>query len=278
MPVFETSRGGRIDLSLPRTQFPELNEVVEAYEQLRRERKVTSSRLSGLTRQREKAIEADRRTLADWIRKGQKGAEPGPKEVEKVEKEIAACNRRLEALEEALDDAERDLIAVVDEHREAWVEQAEVEHAAAREEFAGAVEALALSRQALSERFALVFWLRHFPDEERGAISYRVRGSYLPPLKAENGDPHTFADVVAALREDAQEHPAPRHPGSLGSEVQRVHEERRANDEAGRGYYTDEELLRLASGELWFKHGEGAQLVRPPLVIRNGDGNDEEGA
>jgi hypothetical protein len=261
MPVFETARGGRLDLALPHTRWKELEEAVDAYEKLKRERKVTNSRLAGLTREREKAIEADRRALAKAIKEGKR--DPGNKAIERIEKEIQACNRRLEALEEALDDAEGDLIAVVDEHREAWVEEAEAAHLEAREAYAEAVEELSLSRTVLAERFSLYSWVKHFPDEELGTLSYRVRDSYLPGLLASWGDPYTFTDVLVALREDAQGRPDGDHaPGDpLARETQRIHEERMANEKEGRGYYTDDELLRLAEDPVAFHGGEGAERM-----------------
>lgn len=265
MPVFETSRGGRLDIGLPRTQWRELESAREAYEQLKRERNVTASRVLSLERKREKAIDADRRALAVWIKNGQKGAEPGPKEVEKIENEIRACNRRLEAIEDALDDAETDLIAVIDEHRDAWVEEVEDTHAQAREEYERAVEALSAARDVVSERFSLLYWLRWFPDEEKGAVSYRVRGSYVGKLIASWGDPYTFTQVIDALREDARARPdieATHLRDLIGMATQQAHEERRANEEAGRGYFTDQELVRLQENEVTFHHGEGAVIRR----------------
>jgi hypothetical protein len=265
VPVFETERGGRIDLVLPPPEWKELEQVITAYEDLKGERNVTLSGLSGLTAERERAIEADRRVLKEWIRDGKKGTEPAAKEVEKVEKRIAACNRRLEALEEALDDAETDLIAVVDEHGGAWAEEVDVTHAEAREEYAQAVEALSVARNKVAQRFALLYWLRHFPDEVR----YRVRGAYLPGLIASWGDPYTFADVLVALRDDAQARPGTdtsrgQDPltNALAGEGQRIHEERARNEQAGKGYFTEEELMRIADGTLEFSDGVGARRVR----------------
>jgi hypothetical protein len=208
MPVFETSGGARIEISLPRTKWTEFEEAAEAYRQLLRERKVTSTRLRSLVNSREKAIVKDRAALAVAIREGK--PDPGDKTVEKIEKEMQACKRRLEALEHALDDAESDLVAVVDDHRDGWLPETEEALAKAREEYAERVEEVAKARARVSAAWGLAHWLRHFPNEEVGAISYRVRSSLVPPLKSQNGDPYPFETVISALRDDAQ--PAPATP------------------------------------------------------------------
>lgn len=270
MPVFESIRGGRIDLSLPASDWPELQKVASDYETLRRERKVTNSRLRSLEREREKAVEADRLALAEAIRKGKKGGDAGAKEADRIDREIAACNRRLEALEEALDMVENDVLLVVDEHREAWITETSALHDEARQEYAEAVERLSTARDSVSQRFALLYWLTHFPSEEMGAVSYRVRGSYLPSLRASHGDPYTFAEVASALRGDAQARPEPgRLLDPVAEETQRLHEERVENEHAGRGYFTDEELARRSENPLTFEAGAGAKLLTPRYVERD---------
>lgn len=285
MPVFETARGVRMEVTLPRPGWKELEEAVDAYEKLKQERKVTGARLGELTRKREQAIEADRRALAKAIREGKR--DPGGKAVEQIEKEIKACNRRLEALEEALDDAESDLAAVVEEHRKEWSEEAEAEFLEAREEYAAAVEALNEARAVFAERRQLLAWVRRFPDEQTGSLSFRVRDSYLPRLSAPSVDPYTFSTVVEALREAAQVD-ASRVAGDPSARgAQRIHEERKANQEAGRGYWTDAELVRLAEDPVAFLHGAGAERqprrrsprpVNTPagLFVPPADESDEE--
>jgi len=205
MPVFETSGGARIAITLPPTKWKEFEEAAEAYRQLQRERKVTDTRLRSLVNSREGAINADRMALAKSIREGK--PDPGDKTVEKIEKEIQACKRRLEAIEHALDDAESELIEVVDDYRDDWLPETEEALAQAREEYAEKVEALAKARARVSAAWGLVHWVRHFPNAEVGAISYRVRGSVVGRLKGLNSDPYPFDQVIAALREDAE--PAP---------------------------------------------------------------------
>lgn len=198
MPLFETPGGTRLQLALPRTEFAELQEASDAYSTLLKERRVTSSRLSQLKADRNRAIEADREALGKAIKDGT--PDPGDKNVEKIEKEIRACNRRLEALEHALDAAEGDLLDTLDEHREEWVAKVEESVSEAQERYASAIDAVADASNAYASSLALCSWLRSFPDEE---TTFRVRERHLPRLKNQNGSAFYVGDVLTALREDA---------------------------------------------------------------------------
>lgn len=252
--MFETGSGRALQIELPQTGWDELEAVRTAFEELRKERRVTSTRLASLQSERERAVMKDRDALAQAIRKGK--ADPGGKAVEKVEKDIAACTRRLEALEVALEDTERDLIAVVDEHRDEWAGEAEDHLADARAEYAEAVESLARAYGRVSAAHALVRWARLFPE---GETSFRVRGAQLESLKAPHGGPYLLDEVIAGLRDDAYaDHPAVER---VVTETQRRHEEKVANQQAGRGYYTDDELRRLEENPDTFFHGAGARSM-----------------
>ena len=205
MPIFETPGGSRLQLALPQSDWPELQEASDAYATLLKERRVTSSRLGQLRTNRERAIAADRAAFGKTIREGK--PDPGDKNVEKVEKEIRACNRRLEALEHALDAAETDLLDVIDEHRREWGEELDATVAQARAKYAEAIEAVATASNAYSQALAMRNWVKHFPE---GETTYRVRERFLPRLVNQNGSAFYVGDVLAALGDDAtpQEEPA----------------------------------------------------------------------
>jgi hypothetical protein len=267
MPVFETERGSRLRVVLPQTDWKELTRAAEAYGTLLQERKVTESRLYTLRNEREKAERKDARELATWLKEGKKGKEPEPNAVEKIDKETRACERRLVGIDEALDDAESDLINVVDEHREEWKEAAEVELTSAYDEYAAAVEQLAEVHDRLSASLGLRSWLQFFPEDP----FYIPRGMLLPTLRAAHGDPYLFDEIVTALREDAQVRRR-EQPISV-SETQRIHEDRLANEREGRGYYTDDELARLEENPDVFRHGAGVRIVETmPMQLRRGTG------
>ena len=193
MTLFETQSGRGVDINLPHTEWEELERVRVALEDLKKERRVTATRLSSLSGERERAISKDRDALAQAIREGK--SDPGDKSVEKVEKEIQACNRRIEALDVALEDTERDLIAVVDEHREEWAPEVEGALEGARQEYGEAIEALARAYAKVTSTYALLRWVKLFPEQE---MSYRVRGMKVNALRGQHGDPYLFDEVLGA--------------------------------------------------------------------------------
>jgi DNA repair exonuclease SbcCD ATPase subunit len=276
VPVFATERGSRITLSLPETDFAELNEAKTTYEQLLRERKVTEQRLRTLEREREDLVEKERRELAQAIKKGKTLKDQGKRE-ERIEKEVAACKRRLEAIEEALDDAENDLIIVLDGHRDEWIPDVEGSLDEILSEYSEAVEALAEVRARVSSKYTLLRWLRGFPETEQ---TYNVAPgiALLPRLRAAHGEPYRFDEVLEALREDAQSRPksGPLTPHDvMQAEVQRIHEERLANESAGREYLTNDELRRKREDPVAFEHGLGGRIVKTQTVRRKEENSPE---
>ena len=267
MPVFETERGRRLQIVLPRTDWKELTAATEKYADLLRDRRATESRLHTLGGEREKAERKDASELKKWLQEGKKGRQPEPKAVEKIDNEVRASKRLIDTIDDSLDDAETHLIAVVDEHRDEWKEAAEVELTSAYDEYAAAVEQLAEVHDRLSASLGLRSWLQFFPEDP----FYVPRGMLLPTLRAAHGDPYLFDEIVTALREDAQVRRR-EQPISV-SETQRIHEERRANELAGREYYTDDELARLEENPDVFRHGAGVRIVETmPMQLRRDTG------
>jgi hypothetical protein len=198
MPIFETHSGTRLDVALPNTDWPELQKAVDEYRNLQRERKVAAHRLDSLQTDRHRAVEADKHALAKWLR-DQKGPEPKANAAEKIEKEIEACKRRYEALDVALENAEIELLDLVDEHRSAWLAQVDESLEAAKEEYEKAIDALSEARVAMSREFALRRWVDQFPEQATfRAVVPPVRG-----LTSLNGDPYPWDQVVSALLDDA---------------------------------------------------------------------------
>lgn len=198
MPIFETARGTRVVLSLPQTPWEEFETAAKAYRELVAERNVTSRRVGALENDRQRAIHQDRDALARAIREGK--PDPGNKKIEQIEKEAEACRRRVEALDLALDTAESELIDILDEHRRDWAEEVRDEVVEAQTAFAESVEALDAARRKVTSKFSLLYWLEGFPETE---TTYRVRPP-LVTLKGQNGELYWFADVVEALRKDAE--------------------------------------------------------------------------
>ena len=164
---------------------------------------MTQARAVTLTQQRHTAEAQATQALAKAIREG-KGEEAVAAKVEKetarIDKEEGACERRLLAIEEALDSAELDLIEVVDANRETWLGETEAKVDAAYDEYRSSVAVLAEKRGALSRVHALRSWLSGFPDNVE---SYKVGQGVLPKLRGQNGSPYAVQQVIDALTEDA---------------------------------------------------------------------------
>jgi len=207
MPVFETPGGSRMDIALPQTEWPELKEAIDAYTTLKRELKVTRARKASLEVECQKTERTATRAVKDAIRagKGEKEAVAKfDKDLEKIEREIAACERRSKAIDEGLDEAESELILVVDDHREEWLAEVTPEVTAALDAYREAVQALGSKREAVSHVYALRDWLRGFPEE---VMSFKTGSGILPKLRSPNGSPFYVHDVLAALLEDASPEP-----------------------------------------------------------------------
>lgn len=279
MTTFETGSGRRLDIQLPPPgSLPGLEEATETYARLLRERKVTSTRLSGLRGDLERAKDQERVALAKALKEDK--APPKLTKVAKTEKDIEVAAQRLEALEEALDLATDDLHVVADDLREEWTETVLAEVTEAKTAYAQAVEEVDRASREVLAKIALLRFVRLFPEEE---TSYRVRGSNVLALRAPHGDPYSLDEVVQALREDAQVTYDPRafvSRDALGVAIQARHDERRANEEAGLGYLTDEELGLVAADSPSFFGGQGARLVRRMATDdsnNNNNGNENEG-
>jgi len=198
MPIFEGHGGSRLDIALPDTEWPKLQEAVTEYRTLQRERKVAAHRLDALHAQRQRAVESDKQALAKWLR-DKKGAEPKAGAAEKIEKEIEACKRRYDALDVALENAEVELIDLVDEHRREWLAQVDEALEAAKERYEEALDAFSKTRVAMAREFALRRWVDQFPDQ----ASFRMVVPSVRNLPGLSGDPYLWDQVVAALLADA---------------------------------------------------------------------------
>jgi len=119
-----------------------------------------------------------------------------------VDGEIVGAQRRLAALQRALDDVEGELIAAVDQHRAQWLaevdEQLEQEHAAKRK----LIAELATARETIVATSSLRVWLAGFPMK---ATSIRRGGSpAVAGVLGQNGEPMPFEQIMQALEKDLE--------------------------------------------------------------------------
>lgn len=199
MPIFETPGGSRMDLLLPGgTPWDDLNKVIAEYKVLLRHRKAAGQRLGAVARAQEQAVRKDLEALKEALLAGKD--DPGPVHEEKAKKEAEAARRRYDALDLALEDAERKLIDVIDAHRDEWVAEVEAQEEKAREEFELVVEELSAKRSRLAFRRGMKYWLQRFPDQP----SFRFGVGPVRALTAPHGDPYMWDQVVSALLNEAQ--------------------------------------------------------------------------
>jgi hypothetical protein len=215
MPVFETGSGSRLELLLPHTKWPELEQVVMEYQVLLQKRKAAGFRVGTVEREREQAIRKDLEALKKALVEGTE--DPGPKHEDKAKKESETAKRRYDALDLALEDVEVKLIDVVDAHRDDWLAEVVTSEEEARVGYEEAIEALSVARARLSRQRALKSWLTQFPDQP----SYRVGFPYLRKLTAPHGDAYPWEDVVEALRFDANP-PQPAPPPAYAQPLRQV--------------------------------------------------------
>ena len=273
MAVFETERGRRLSIALPPSPWPELAEVADTYRRLTGEEKATRARLTALQVDRQHAVEQDNFELGQALKANRK-----PKastKVESLDKEIKATERHLAGVESAIESASSDLIDVVDENREEWDEEASSQLKDAQAEYAEAIEAAANAARTVFEKLGLLRWVRLFPE----VLFYSVGDGKVPGLMAPNGDLYTSGAVFGGLSEQAQIEWNPMLPRDPhGEATQALHEERRANELAGRGYMTESERVLFETNPMEFYGGKDARPLRKmpvPLVI-TGNEEDEE--
>lgn len=152
--------------------------------------------LDKLKRRRAVAVEEDRRMLAEALRGGK--AEPASK-VEAVDVEVAASQRRVEALAMAARSAHDDLVAVAHEHRAVIAAAVDVQVAERAAALAEQVEALSGAYDELGLAIATRGWLATFPGRPfnpAGGGLGTVRG-----LRGVNHEDYPWQTVVEALRE-----------------------------------------------------------------------------
>ena len=114
------------------------------------------ARLQELSGQVGAVEHADRKALGAALVAGR--AEPAA-EAAKLKAEIAAEERRAEALELAVNDANSQIGRVVDVHRDAWRRQTVRELNRAARRYQAAIAELAAAREALANEATLIGWL-----------------------------------------------------------------------------------------------------------------------
>jgi hypothetical protein len=179
------------------------------YAALRAEERATADRYAALQETRTKAMQADRQALADAKRAGK--PDLGYEAVTQADAAIGEARRELEALEVAVDDQQRELVATVEKHRDAWAARINDQTVEARAKYAAAVDAMAQAHTDLADTLSLRGWLDAFPEHSR----WRPTLVKVASMCAPNGDPAQFDALLVGLREHASP-PQPSVPQVVG--------------------------------------------------------------
>lgn len=155
------------------------------------------------------ALENEETARITAIREGK--AQPTTKTSDKLRHDIEAQERTIEATEAAREQARRELVQAVEEHRSEWKAKLEEQHAGARETYLSAVEALEAAHRQLAELANLRAWATTFPDLARWRPdSYYRNVKGLPGRGSE--ETLDFESAVAALRDVGAPPPPPAPP------------------------------------------------------------------
>jgi len=195
----ENQRGSLTPFRLPPESkvWDEFKGPVIEYRKLVSDRHMAQTRLGKLENDRTRAIERDRVALAKALREGKD--DPGDTAVEKIDRDLANTRRTIEALEIAIEEAEQELIGVVDDHQLEWLEIVDAEIDDDAGEYLAAVEQVEAARTKLTESVALKRFLNTFPEHGYTPGHWPVFG-----LIARSGDPFMWGEVIEALRKDAE--------------------------------------------------------------------------
>lgn len=192
-----------VELPATGVDHPKIRPVAAKYAQLRQHERGAQDVYARLQDERVKAMQNDRQALADAKRAGK--ADPGYAAVTKADAAIAAARRDLEALEVAVDDQRRELVATIEKHRGDWRARIDGQIGEVRAQYGQAVEDAAALHAKMADAHALRGWLDGFPDRTRWKPSLvRVTSMRMP-----SGEGYEVAQLLSALREHAQAPPAP---------------------------------------------------------------------
>jgi hypothetical protein len=167
---------------------------------LQRELTETLALQGALRRKIGEAQAADSTAYADAIRAGK--GDPGTPQTDAAKAELESVRRKAEALQIAVEQALRELVAAVEQEKPALLAELDTAVAERRATLAAAVDAWYEARTEHAEAVALRWYLNGFPEQR-----FKVGGGYLrnTPRGGDGMPPMTAEHVLALLRQDATE-------------------------------------------------------------------------
>jgi hypothetical protein len=178
----------------PQDGPPEYMRAWGAYNDLWDQLQAEHRKADQLQRDKAQAVDADRQALADAIRAGKN--EPTETAVKRVEAAIAKCERQIDALNIALDDAAEQLDATVAQVRDQWATDLSATMMDARTRVAEAIDEIEVALGVIHDARTATYWVLNY---QPGKPMKPVHPAPLA-LPAPSGDDYTTGLVLAALR------------------------------------------------------------------------------
>lgn len=218
MPDFRNAPIGTLPALAALDGFDKISHTLRRLDE---EHRATAQRLYELREVKlDRAQSADTDSLAEAIRAG--GPEPkGSPQTEKIEKEIAATQRREAALAAAVRSERDSFLTAVETRRPKWTAELAAREADARQAYATSIESLAAARQQWLAQRAYVAWLHDFPADVRLRLPE-------PPVRVAgtNQEPLPLSALLDALRAETAPPKPPAPPMTEAQRQQRIAEQR----------------------------------------------------
>lgn len=183
-------------------RWPKVQKALDAYRRLQRQRTDAMAEQGDLRRKRQDAEREDADAHVAAIRAGK--GDPGTPREDAVKAEMEAMDRRVKALNGAAEQAEGELMAVIEQEQPAMLAEAELAVGERREALAAAVEAWAEARTRYDEAVALHEYVRDFPEGRYKPVSGYMRNRPQAGQFGAVSPAPTYAETLATLRRDAE--------------------------------------------------------------------------
>jgi hypothetical protein len=186
-------------------RWPKMQKALDEYRRLQRQRTDAMAEQAELRRKRQEAEREDADAHVAAIRAGK--GDPGTPREDAVKAEMQAMERRVKALTGATEQAERELLTVIEAEQPAMLAEAAAAVDERRDGVAAAVEAWAEARTRYDEALAVHEYLRDFPNGRYKAGGGHMRNRPQAGPFGPGAPSPTYAETLAILRRDAEPPP-----------------------------------------------------------------------
>ena len=181
------------------TGWPPLDDAVAKYTELNAKLDRTFEDVEWLRQEHAAAEQADREALAAALRTGEK--EPGTAAVDKAAAKLRDAERLFAALQIAVEEQTRVIVAVVDEHRDTWTAEQRKRLDAARSGYLAELDRLEASHREFFAEQGRVSFLQHFPEKVKQPTD-AVFQKALGQLRNEAAPPQKVSNTIGYFREE----------------------------------------------------------------------------